>query len=83
MDRVYSCASLTLVCAYPVARGQADPCNGFSDLTRHTQARARDVRRVQDIGMMVVSRCVDDICKPVDGILVAGEYHNLQERQKR
>ena len=60
MDRVYSCAALTLVCACPVARGSNDPCDGFPGLDNDNAARDRSVRLVKGLRMMVVSLCVDD-----------------------
>jgi hypothetical protein len=60
MDRVYGCASLTLVCAYPVMRGSDDPCDGFPGYGKYNAARKRIVRQVNGLGMMLVSPGVDD-----------------------
>ena len=60
MDRVYSRASLTLVCAYPVARDEGDPCDGFPGLNKHAPDRARSVRLVQGLRLMVASPCIDN-----------------------
>ncbi|KAH7088955.1 heterokaryon incompatibility protein-domain-containing protein [Paraphoma chrysanthemicola] len=48
MDRVYGCASLTLVCAYPVPRGRDDPCSGFPGYNKGDESRRRMVRDVRD-----------------------------------
>jgi hypothetical protein len=60
MDRVYSCASLTLVCAYPVPRGSNDPCSGFPGYKKHEQTRTRSIQSVKGLRMMVASPNVDD-----------------------
>jgi hypothetical protein len=60
MDRIYSCASLTLVCAYPVARGSIDPCNGFPGLKKHNGGRDRNIQLVNGLRMMVASPSIDE-----------------------
>jgi hypothetical protein len=40
MDRVYNCALLTLVCAYPVPRDMDDPCIGLPGYNKPDAARA-------------------------------------------
>jgi hypothetical protein len=60
MDRVYGCASLTLVCAYPVARNTSDPCSGFPGYNKPDQARLRTVRTVKGLRMMIASPDIDD-----------------------
>jgi hypothetical protein len=60
MDRVYSCASLTLVCAYPVARDSHDLCSGFPGYHKHDQARHRSIENVKGLRMMVACQDVDD-----------------------
>jgi hypothetical protein len=60
MDRVYSCASLTLVCAYPVDRNSEDPCSGFPGYKTHDRGRDRTLKTVKGLRMMVASSDVDN-----------------------
>jgi hypothetical protein len=60
MDRVYGCASLTLVCAYPVARDSSDPCSGFPGYDKSDQARSRTVRNFNGLRIMIASPNIDD-----------------------
>ncbi|KAH8714067.1 heterokaryon incompatibility protein-domain-containing protein [Phaeosphaeriaceae sp. PMI808] len=60
MDRVYSCASITLVSAYPVARGSSDPCSGLPGFNKHDQSRKRVFRCVKGLRMAVASPYVDE-----------------------
>jgi hypothetical protein len=58
MDRVYSCAALTIVCAYPVARDTPDACAGLPLFrTRHGADSQRHVAAVKGLHMMVASPC--------------------------
>jgi hypothetical protein len=59
MDRVYSCASLTLVCAYPVDRNSEDPCSGFPGYGKHHKARYRPIKTVKGLRMIVGSPDID------------------------
>lgn len=60
MDRVYSCASLTLVCAYPVPHKSNDPCDGFPGLNKYHPLRSRIVRNVQGLEMVVTSPPIEN-----------------------
>jgi hypothetical protein len=58
MDRVYSCAALTIVCAYPVARDTPDACDGLPLFrTRHGADSQRHTATVKNLHMMVASPC--------------------------
>jgi len=61
MDRVYSCASLTIVCAYPVARGSSDPCDGLPGYRKPNKNRERSFKTVGNLRMMVASPCADEV----------------------
>lgn len=60
MDLVYSCAEVTLVCAYPVAPNTGDPCSGFTSYNKVDRGRARTVQQVDGLRLMVASSNVDD-----------------------
>lgn len=57
MDRVYSCAVLTIASAYPVERGVLDPCDGLPGYRKGCPARKRECRKVKGRRMMVASSC--------------------------
>jgi hypothetical protein len=59
MDRVYGCASLTIVAAYPVARGSIDPCDGLPGYKGHILARNRSIVNAQSVRMMPASPASD------------------------
>jgi len=60
MDRVYNCASLTLVCAYPVPHNTDDPCSGLPGYSKPDARRIREVHTVQGLRLMVASPDIDD-----------------------
>jgi hypothetical protein len=82
MDRVYSCASLTIVCAYPVARGSNDPCDGLPGYRKPNQDRERNAKLVGGLRMMVVSPCVDEVlnCTRWDTRCWTFQEHHLSRR---
>lgn len=57
MDRVYSCAILTIVCAYPVTRDTPEPCSGLPRFRRQSTDGQRDIGTVKGLRMMVASPC--------------------------
>ncbi|CAN9174446.1 unnamed protein product [Alternaria alternata] len=57
MDRVYSYAVLTIVCAYPVARDTPDACGGLPRFRRHGTDSQRHTAVVKGLRMMVASPC--------------------------
>jgi hypothetical protein len=57
MDRVYSCAVVTIVCAYPVARDTPDACGGLPRFRRHGTDSQRHTAVVKGLRMMVASPC--------------------------
>ena len=57
MDRVYSCATLTMVCAYPVARDTLDACGGLPRFRRQSRNSQRHAAVVKGLHMMVASPC--------------------------
>jgi hypothetical protein len=59
MDRVYGRASLTIVAAYPVARGSNDPCEGLPGYKGHIMARNRSIINAQGVRMMQASPAND------------------------
>jgi hypothetical protein len=60
MDRVYNCASLTLVCAYPVSRDAEDSCSGFPGYNKPDARRIREVQTIKGLQLMVASPDIDD-----------------------
>jgi hypothetical protein len=59
MDRVYGAATLTLVCAYPVAHNRADSCSGFPGYRVTGGSRKQFTRTVKDLRMLVPTRGIE------------------------
>ena len=57
MDKVYSCATLTIVCAYPVALDTPDGCDGIPRFRRQSTDSQRHTASVKGLHMMVASPC--------------------------
>lgn len=55
MDRVYSCATLTIVCAYPVPRDAPDPCSGLPGFEKSDPKRKRYPHMIKGLRMVVAS----------------------------
>jgi hypothetical protein len=56
MDRVYGAASLTIVCAYPVASGTSDPCSGLPRYNEHDRPRPQIIREINGLRFMTTTR---------------------------